>query len=143
MRQPKKLSPKDFYAKVETEQLTHNDKLSIISKMILAGIKKAEIVEFIIEQWGAPRDSAYTMYRQTYGYIYQQSELNKEDIRKLNLARLEEIFDNIGDTKGEVKTKLKTIDLMNKTANIYTQDVQISNGDDSFTFDLNLDTDKK
>lgn len=140
MRTPKKQSAKDYVIKKKFEYFTTNQRFDVIAKLICAGYKKTEIIDYIETEWEAPRNSAYTMFHQAYAYIYQQCELGKEDLRKLNLSRLEEIFDNLTDNKGGVKDKLKTIDLINKTANLYTQDVQISNGEDSFTFDLNLDT---
>lgn len=83
--------------------------------------------------------------------IYLQTEATKDEIRKTNLARLEQLWmqaeeDNQLIGKAYYSTQLKNIDMVNKTAGLYEQEEkQVVAIDNDFTvsFGSNIDQNSK
>lgn len=128
---------------INTQDLKTSGRRAEVARRLLAGEHKQEIIAFLMDTFGMPYKNAVSEYRQGYTYVWQQSELVKEDVRKLNLARLEELFDRAEQDamlmgKDYYNTQLKNIDLTNKTCGVYLPDEDKQNSPNEFTIDLNL-----
>lgn len=131
--------------KTTVHHLTQAERELIISQMILNGVPKAECIEYIMKNFvdrkgvGPSYKTAYTRYRQAYAQIYAQSNLKKEELRQLNLARLEELYDRCMNENSRVSDIVKVIDLTGKMGNLYQQEVAITEAPTEFSlsFDSN------
>lgn len=123
---------------INTTQLTTIAKQDKIIDMIICGAGKNECISYIMDNWNYSAISARTFYRQCFVMIYTMANKTKDDIKDLSLARLEGIYDEI-EEGGQIKDRLKTIDLINKTAGVYedTRKIEISNAEDEeFRFEI-------
>lgn len=130
---------------VNVKKLNYQQRFELIAKMIRNGYTKKECIDYVmanfVNQGGEYPDyeAAYTMYRQAFGYIYQQSRLDKEELRALNLQRLEELYDDAMEEGARLSDKIKVIDTIGKMANLYQTDVKLDQADTTFRLAVDLD----
>lgn len=84
---------------------------------------------------------AKSEYRQGYAFIYLNSEVEKEEVRKLNMARLEELWERAEEdarlqAKDYYKIQMKNIDMVNKTAGLYEPDEVKTEIEDEYTITI-------
>lgn len=136
-----------YAACVNIRELKTSGRRAEIARRLLAGSTKHEIVEFLTDTFDMKLPQAISEYRQGLSYIYLQSEASKDEIRKTNLARLEQLFDQAAEDealerKDMYKIQLKNIDLTNKTAGLYMPDeTPVVAIDNDFTVTLGTKTD--
>lgn len=125
---------------IRPQELITSGRRAEVARRILAGHKKEETINWLMETFEMERKQAWSEWRQGYSYIYLQCEMEKEEIRKLNLSRLEELFERAEEEltgKEYFTAQLRNIDMTNKTAGLYTpEDSKVTTGE--FTIDLNL-----
>lgn len=136
---------------INIKELKTSGRRAEIARRLLAGSTKHEIVEFLTDTFDMKLPQAISEYRQGLSMIYLQTEATKDDIRKTNLARLEQLWmqaeeDNQLIGKAYYSTQLKNIDMVNKTCGIYEQEekpvVAIDN-DFTVSFGQNIDQNSK
>ena len=121
--------------------LKQQERLKLISEQITAGKSRKEVTQYFVELWNCPRTTVRNLYNEAIVFLFKENPQTRDQLRDLNLARLDELYDEC-DT---VKEKIKTIDTINKTAGIYETNLNVSNGSDAFKFDIginNEDTDE-
>ena len=127
---------------VQKSALTHEARVRLIAQDILTTrMTNKELIAKYSKLFDSDILNIPALVRSAYGYIYNQNEATKESIRKLSMERLEQIWWEASDDHDR-KSQLKTIDLINKTMNVYEQEVTVHN-DDTITFDIGLNENKE
>ena len=112
--------------------------IQAITNDIIAGLSKGKIIEKYMKLWGGSNRHIQQYIDEAINQIATLD--NKEQIRAINAARLLQVYSECYE-KGDKKTALKAIDIMNKTLNLYSPDqtnIQINNGADNTTFTLSF-----
>lgn len=120
------------------DNIKQEARLNLIIDDIVAGLSKNVIVDKYMKQWNIPRATMDSIFKMSMLRLNNQNKLSKEEIREVNNIRLENVW-------GEAQTvnqKLKTIDMINKTNNLYDNNVIVST-DDSFHFDIGVEGTEK
>lgn len=107
-------------------KVTHEMRVSAIAADILKGIKKKDILEKYENLWQMTTERVWGLYKGALSYLYNKSEINIEEVKKANFARLEAIIDR---DDVAVKDILKAIDLSNRTAGVYTDRIEVKTND--------------
>ena len=94
--------------------------------MLISGYSKRQVIDILSEEWQCSKNTISTIIKETIVYLHQENEIDREHLRSLNLARLDNIF---GEAKS-IKDKLKTIDLINRTGCLYDNNVKVAVEDD-------------
>ena len=140
-----------YEVKVHTNTLVTSGRRAEIARLILAGHSKSEIYKQLKEEFGI-EDMAILQneWRHAMTYIYLNVEQTTDDIKKLSLARLEAIIDQLERDSGDLSKKdsiglqIKAIDTINKTAGIYQPQTNVSvEGADNFTVNLGCPVETK
>lgn len=127
---------------VQKSELTHEARVRLIAQDILTTrMTNKELIAKYSKIFDSDVLNIPALVRSAYGYIYNQNEATKESIRKLSMERLEQIWWEASDDRDR-KSQLKTIDLLNKTMNVYEQELTVHK-DDTITFDIGLDENSK
>lgn len=99
----------NYEVAINTKELRTSARRGEIARLILANWTKSDIIEYLMKNFNFSFKQAYSEYRQGYVFIFLNAEAEKEELRKLNLARLEELYDRaekeIRDEKGNLKGK--------------------------------------
>lgn len=119
--------------------LDEKARLILIASAITKGKRKCDIIEEYCKEWGVGEKFVEFIYKQAFDIIKDPER--RENIRDLNLARLEDIYREAREKKDNALA-LKTINLINKTCNVYTQQIELTSGDGSFEFDFKLKEDQ-
>lgn len=137
-----------YEVKIHKNTLTTTARRAEIAKLIMKNTSKDEIIHILADDYGIVDTSvALNEIRQGYVYLYLNCEATTEEIKRLSLARLEQIYDSLErdaselTKKDNVNLKLKTIDLSAKVAGVYaqSQNIQVENPE-SFTVNLGAPT---
>ena len=98
-----------------------------------------KILEKYSGLWEVGKSTINTIYKEACIRLSEEYRSDKEQVRAISNIRLEGVWD---DAK-TVNQKLKTIDLINKTNNIYDNNINVSAGEDGFTFEIGVEVEKK
>lgn len=137
-----------YEVKVHKNTLTTTARRAEIAKLIMKDTSKDEIIRILAEDYGiCDMSIALNEIRQGYVFLYLNCEATTEEIKRLSLARLEQIYDSLErdaselSKKDNLHLKLKTIDLSAKVAGVYaqSQNIQVENPE-SFTVNLGTST---
>lgn len=112
---------------------------------------KDEIIRILADEYGiCDLSVALNEIRQGYVYLYLNCEATTEEIKRLSLARLEQIYDSLErdaselTKKDNVALKLKTIDLSAKVAGVYNNQTNVNvEGAENFVVNLGNPTEDK
>ena len=107
-------------------EVTHEMRVSAIAADILKGLKKKDILDKYEKEWAFTTERVWGSYKGALSYLYNKSQINIEDVKKTNMARLEAIMDR---DDVAVKDILKAIDLSNRTAGVYTDKIEVKTND--------------
>ncbi len=107
-------------------EVTHEMRVSAIAADILKGLKKKDILDKYEKEWAFTTERVWGLYKGALSYLYNKSQINIEDVKKTNMARLEAIMDR---DDVAVKDILKAIDLSNRTAGVYTDKIEVKTND--------------
>lgn len=115
------------------DNIRQEKRIQIISDLLISGHSKRQIVDQLTQEWQCSRKTVETLIKETLVYLHEENQIDREQLRTLNLCRLDDIF---GDAQ-TVKEKLATIDMINKTSQLYDNTLNVKM-DDTITIDLGL-----
>ena len=120
------------------DNIKQEARLNLIIDDIVAGLSKNAIITKYMDQWNISRATMDSIFKMSVLRLNNQNKLSKEEIREVNNIRLE----NVWSEAQTINQKLKTIDMINKTNNLYDNNVVVS-ADDSFHFDIGVEGTEK
>ena len=115
------------------DNIRQEKRIQIISDLLISGHSKRQIIDQLTEEWKCSRKTVETLIKETLVYLHEENQIDREQLRTLNLCRLDDIF---GDAQ-TVKEKLATIDMINKTSQLYDNTLNVKM-DDTITIDLGV-----
>ena len=115
------------------DEIRQEKRIQIISDLLISGHSKRQIVDQLTEEWKCSRRTVETLIKETLVYLHEENQIDREQLRTLNLCRLDDIF---GDAQ-TVKEKLATIDMINKTSQLYDNTLNVKM-EDTITIDLGV-----
>ena len=115
------------------DNIRQEKRIQIIADLLISGHSKRQIVDQLTEEWKCSRRTVETLIKETLVYLHEENQIDREQLRTLNLCRLDDIF---GDAQ-TVKDKLATIDMINKTSQLYDNTLNVKM-DDTITIDLGV-----
>ena len=108
------------------DKIKQEARIQRVAEMLISGYSKRQVIDILSEEWQFSKTTISTIVKETIVYLHQENEIDREHLRSLNLARLDNIF---GEAKS-IKDKLKTIDLINRTGCLYDNNVNVAVQDD-------------
>ena len=115
------------------DNIRQEKRIQIISDLLISGHSKRQIVDQLTNEWQCSRRTVETLIKETLVYLHEENQIDREQLRTLNLCRLDDIF---GDAQ-TVKEKLATIDMINKTSQLYDNTLNVKM-EDTITIDLGV-----
>ena len=115
------------------DEIRQEKRIQIISDLLISGHSKRQIVDQLTNEWQCSRKTVETLIKETLVYLHEENQIDREQLRTLNLCRLDDIF---GDAQ-TIKDKLATIDMINKTSQLYDNTLNVKM-EDTITIDLGL-----
>mgnify|MGYP003301335009 CR=1 FL=1 len=117
------------------DDIRQEERIRRIIEELVAGKSKRFVIDKFSEEWSCSRLTMKALINEALVALAEENAPDRETVRTLNYNRLEELID---DCKS-VRDKLKTIDLINKTCNVYDTNLNINAGEDTFKFDIGVD----
>lgn len=115
------------------DNIRQEKRIQIIADLLISGHSKRQIIDQLTEEWKCSRRTVETLIKETLVYLHEENQLDREQLRTLNLCRLDDIF----GSAQTVKEKLATIDMINKTSQLYDNTLNVKM-DDTITIDLGV-----
>ena len=115
------------------DSIRQEKRIQIIADLLISGHSKRQIIDQLTEEWKCSRRTIETLIKETLVYLHEENQLDREQLRTLNLCRLDDIF----GSAQTVKEKLATIDMINKTSQLYDNTLNVKM-DDTITIDLGV-----
>ena len=115
------------------DEIRQEKRIQIIADLLISGHSKRQIVDQLTEEWKCSRRTVETLIKETLVYLHEENQIDREQLRTLNLCRLDDIF----GSAQTVKEKLATIDMINKTSQLYDNTLNVKM-DDTITIDLGI-----
>ena len=115
------------------DNIRQEKRIQIIADLLISGHSKRQIVDQLTNEWQCSRRTVETLIKETLVYLHEENQIDREQLRTLNLCRLDDIF---GDAQ-TVKEKLATIDMINKTSQLYDNTLNVKM-EDTITIDLGV-----
>ena len=115
------------------DEIRQEKRIQIISDLLISGHSKRQIVDQLTNEWKCSRRTVETLIKETLVYLHEENQIDREQLRTLNLCRLDDIF---GDAQ-TVKEKLATIDMINKTSQLYDNTLNVKM-DDNIKIDIGI-----
>ena len=115
------------------DNIRQEKRIQIISDLLISGHSKRQIVDQLTEEWQCSRKTVETLIKETLVYLHEENQLDREQLRTLNLCRLDDIF----GSAQTVKEKLATIDMINKTSQLYDNTLNVKM-EDTVTIDIGI-----
>lgn len=115
------------------DEIRQEKRIQIISDLLISGHSKRQIVDQLTNEWKCSRKTVETLIKETLVYLHEENQIDREQLRTLNLCRLDDIF---GDAQ-TIKDKLATIDMINKTSQLYDNTLNVKM-EDTVTIDIGI-----
>lgn len=115
------------------DDIRQEKRIQIISDLLISGHSKRQIVDQLTNEWKCSRKTVETLIKETLVYLHEENQIDREQLRTLNLCRLDDIF---GDAQ-TVKEKLATIDMINKTSQLYDNTLNVKM-EDNIKIDIGI-----
>ena len=115
------------------DNIRQEKRIQIIADLLISGHSQRQIIDQLTEEWKCSRRTVETLIKETLVYLHEENQLDREQLRTLNLCRLDDIF----GSAQTVKEKLATIDMINKTSQLYDNTLNVKM-DDTITIDLGV-----
>ena len=115
------------------DEIRQEKRIQIIADLLISGHSKRQIVDQLTDEWKCSRRTVETLIKETLVYLHEENQIDREQLRTLNLCRLDDIF----GSAQTVKEKLATIDMINKTSQLYDNTLNVKM-DDTITIDLGV-----
>ena len=109
------------------DKIKQRERLSILADELIKMKPKRTIIEEYSKKWECSPITIRTLIKEAIVWLSTEMKIEREDLRTLNSERLDELF---GDPKASVRDKIKIIDLINKTHNLYDNNVNVAMQDD-------------
>ena len=106
--------------------IKNQERLDIIASELVSSKSKRQIVKEYSERWQCAPTTIQAIIRDTIAWMASTSKTTADEYRVLNTERLDSLLDE-ADRVGD---KIKILDLINKTNNVYETKVQIGNKED-------------
>lgn len=106
--------------------IKNQERLDIIASELVSCKSKRQIVKEYSEKWQCAPTTIQAIIRDTIAWMASTSKTTADEYRVLNTERLDSLLDE-ADRVGD---KIKILDLINKTNNVYETKVQIGNKED-------------
>lgn len=107
--------------------------LSDIEDLLLNGYQEKTITIFLCDELGFKLTNARNITRKAESLLYQKGADRKKLMLSKNIVRLEHLYNQCVQ-QGDITNALKTIDLLNKTCDVYKNNISIEQT--AFTFQL-------
>lgn len=115
------------------DKIKQEERLSILAEELIKMKSKRKIIEEYSVKWNCSPATIRNLINEAIVWLSTTVKVSREEIRALNSERLEELFDD-----ATLRDKLKIIDLLNKTHNVYTQVVDVKNDNEIFKIDIGV-----
>ena len=115
------------------DNIRQEKRIQIIADLLISGHSKRQIIDQLTEEWKCSRRTVETLIKETLVYLHEENQLDREQLRTLNLCRLDDIF----GSAQTVKEKLATIDMINKTSQLYDNTLNVKM-EDTVTIDIGI-----
>ena len=115
------------------DEIRQEKRIQIIADLLISGHSKRQIVDQLTEEWQCSRRTVETLIKETLVYLHEENQIDREQLRTLNLCRLDDIF----GSAQTVKEKLATIDMINKTSQLYDNTLNVKM-DDNIKIDIGI-----
>ena len=115
------------------DSIRQEKRIQIIADLLISGHSKRQIIDQLTEEWKCSRRTVETLIKETLVYLHEENQLDREQLRTLNLCRLDDIF----GSAQTVKEKLATIDMINKTSQLYDNTLNVKM-EDTVTIDIGI-----
>lgn len=111
-------------------------RIELIIEELSHGWNSNRICKTHMAEWCMSRNQCMDLIRQAIAVMAEEDSDYIDNLKIINVKRLEELYVDCIDVS-DVKNALRAIDLINKTASVYTQKIDLS-GDTQlqFTFDF-------
>ena len=111
-------------------------RIELIIEELSHGWNSNRICKEHMAEWCMSRNQCMDLIRQAIAVMADEDSDYIDNLKIINVKRLEELYVDCVDVS-DVKNALRAIDLINKTASVYTQKIDLS-GDTQlqFTFDF-------
>lgn len=115
------------------DKIKQEERLAILADELIKMKSKRSIIEEYSQKWQCQPATIRALINEAIVWLSTVEKSSREEIRVLNSERLDELF-----ADAELRDKLKIIDLLNKTNNVYTQTVDLNNKNEIIKIDLGL-----
>lgn len=115
------------------DKIKQEERLAILADELIKMKSKRSIIEEYSQKWQCQPATIRALINEAIVWLATVEKSSREEIRVLNSERLDELF-----ADAELKDKLKIIDLLNKTNNVYTQTVDLNNKNEIFKIDIGV-----
>lgn len=115
------------------DKIKQEERLAILADELIKMKSKRSIIEEYSQKWQCQPATVRALINEAIVWLSTVEKSSREEIRVLNSERLDELF-----ADAELRDKLKIIDLLNKTNNVYTQTVDLNNKNEIIKIDLGL-----
>lgn len=117
------------------DNLRQNERIDRVIDLIVRGKSKRQITDSLSQEWECTPRTVETIIKEAMIQLTETQQMSKEEVRTLSNVRLEGVWEQAAT----VNQKVKVIDLINKTNNIYDNNIMIGQKDNSFHFDIGVD----
>lgn len=117
------------------DNIRQEKRIELIINDIVAGLSRLRIIDKYTELWECGKRTINAIYNEALITLSDEVRASKEQTRAISNIRLEGVWDECAT----VNQKLKTIDMINKTNNVYDNNVVVSAGEDGFQFDIGVE----
>ena len=115
------------------DKITQEERLSILAEELIKMKSKRKIIEEYSQRWNCAPATVRALINETIVWLSTTVKVSREEMRALNSERLDDLFED-----ATLKEKLRIIDLLNKTHNVYTQVVDVQSDKEIFKIDIGV-----
>lgn len=116
------------------DKIKQRERLSILADELIKMKPRRKIIEEYSKRWECSPTTIRTLIKEAIVWLSTEMKIDREDMRALNSERLDELF---GDPNASVRDRIKIIDLLNKTNNLYDNNVKVA-VEDEIVIDLGV-----
>lgn len=97
-----------------------------VAEMIVEGVSKFNILEFVMQKYGVSNATALEAYREACAYLQPENDSEYAmELAKKNQARLDKLYQDAME-EGDRKLALNILQEQNKLGNLYTQTLNVA-----------------
>lgn len=115
------------------DKIKQEERLSILAEELIKMKSKRKIIEEYSQKWNCSPATIRALINETIVWLSTTVKISREEMRALNSERLDDLFED-----ATLKEKLRIIDLLNKTHNVYTQVVDVQSDKEIFKIDIGV-----